>query len=262
MKRHAVAVYILPLEFFSTTTTSDLKWDEPLSWEARSSFCLCWCFQDTDENGKRGGEVDVPLQMVAKGEVPQGLSSSLRDDVCITFVQAMWLKCIPSWRAREDGGWYISGKRQWRSEPELFGGGDLEQGQVLWNHPLDRHSAWFNRNHGWHRAGGSEPWLLHCFVPSIWSWMKFISCPSPGRRPRGQWWHLQEGAFLWLSTEESPVHEASNLPSRLALSELIRQLQWEDTEAGRRRSGQHWRLLFCFVLRRAATMNRKKKIYY
>ncbi|TNN63930.1 Ubiquitin carboxyl-terminal hydrolase CYLD [Liparis tanakae] len=36
---------------------------------------------DTDENGKRGGEVDVPLHLVAKGEVPQGLSNSSRDDV-------------------------------------------------------------------------------------------------------------------------------------------------------------------------------------
>lgn len=35
---------------------------------------LCCCFQDTDENGKTGGEIEVPLHMVAKGEVPAGLN--------------------------------------------------------------------------------------------------------------------------------------------------------------------------------------------
>lgn len=38
-------------------------------------------FQDRDENGKRGGEVEVPLHAVAKGEVPAGLSNSLHDVV-------------------------------------------------------------------------------------------------------------------------------------------------------------------------------------
>ncbi len=45
-----------------------------------STFSLC-CFQDTDENGKRGGEVEVPLHLVAKGEVPAGLSHFLHDEV-------------------------------------------------------------------------------------------------------------------------------------------------------------------------------------
>ena len=38
-------------------------------------------FQDRDENGKRGGEVEVPLYAVAKGEVPAGLCNSLHDVV-------------------------------------------------------------------------------------------------------------------------------------------------------------------------------------
>lgn len=36
-------------------------------------------FQDTDENGKTGGEVEVPLQSVAKGEVAAGSSNYLHN---------------------------------------------------------------------------------------------------------------------------------------------------------------------------------------
>lgn len=38
-------------------------------------------FQDKDESGKRGGEVEVPLHEVVKGEVPAGSSHSLHDQL-------------------------------------------------------------------------------------------------------------------------------------------------------------------------------------
>lgn len=34
----------------------------------------CCCLQDTDENGMMGGEIEVALHQVAKGEVPAGLN--------------------------------------------------------------------------------------------------------------------------------------------------------------------------------------------
>lgn len=40
----------------------------------------CCCFQDTDENGQTGGEVEVPLQCVAKEEAPAGVSSGHHGD--------------------------------------------------------------------------------------------------------------------------------------------------------------------------------------
>lgn len=36
----------------------------------------CCCLQDTDENGMMGGEIEVALHQVAKGEVPAGLNIS------------------------------------------------------------------------------------------------------------------------------------------------------------------------------------------
>lgn len=39
------------------------------------------CVQDTDESGNRGGEVEVPLDWVAMGEVPAGQRDSLNNEV-------------------------------------------------------------------------------------------------------------------------------------------------------------------------------------
>lgn len=44
--------------------------------DAASCLFVATVSQDTDENGMRGGEMEVPLNQLAKGEVPSGLSIS------------------------------------------------------------------------------------------------------------------------------------------------------------------------------------------
>lgn len=93
----------------------------------------------------------------------------MKCEAIFPHLKEIWPKCILRCRTREHGRWNTpGGTKQWwsvlGSECELCGGGDLGHGQFIWNHPLDRNSAWSTGNHGWTRAGNIIPTML------LWRW--------------------------------------------------------------------------------------------
>lgn len=88
-ERKTVVTEIISIEFKKSYVCFFLLLLNLFFSKIKNIFSMFYCyecknlllFQDRDENGKRGGEVEVPLHAVAKGEVPAGLSNSLHDVV-------------------------------------------------------------------------------------------------------------------------------------------------------------------------------------